>query len=272
MEIGISTASFFSRMFTEDSLAYLGEHGVRTVETFLDTSSEYTEEFAYILKERKTRYDIDVVAVHAMAQQFEPQLFSIGVRQRADAWKVFERVLAAAKIVGAGIYVFHGPANLLGALKNANFHRVGPIASDLADMAASYGIKLCWENVSWAMYNHPGFGTDLLAHCQSDNLYFTLDIKQAIRSGYDPTEYLNDMGDRLAHVHLCDVRRDAAGQMTGLALPGRGDYDFTQLTEALCKSRYEGVAMVEVYSDLFTQASEVLACRGDMEKTMNGQA
>lgn len=271
MEIGISTASFFSRMLTEESLAYIGAHGVPLAETFLDTRSEYTEDFAHILRENSLRYDVKVVAVHAMAQQYEPQLFSIGQRQRQDAWRTFEDVLRVAKIVGADRYVFHGPANMLGTLKYANFARIGPIANDLAELAGSYGVKLCWENVSWAMYNHPGFGEKLLQHCASENLYFTLDVKQAMRSGYEPLEYLRDMGSRLAHVHLCDLRRDQNGKLRGLALPGEGDYDFARLARALGEIHYQGVAMVEVYSDLYQEREEVLASRNQMQTVMNLQ-
>ena len=270
MIIGISTACFFSRMYTEEALTYIGKNGVKWAETFLDTPSEYTEEFAYTLRQAAREQGIDIISVHAMAQQFEPQLFSIGARQRADAWKVYEKVLQAAKIICAKHYVFHGPANLLGALKNANYRRIGPIADDLAEMAASYGVKLCWENVSWAMFSYPEFAPELLEHCKSDRLYFTFDVKQAVRSGQDPLDYVENMGDRLAHVHLCDVRRDQRGKMTGLAMPGKGDYGVGARAERLNKSGYEGAAMIEVYSDLFSQPQDVLDCREKMMTVMNG--
>lgn len=269
MEIGISTACFFSRMYTEEALAYIGKNGIRCVETFLDTPSEYTREFAVTLRETADEYGVNITAVHAMAQQFEPQLFSIGNRQRKDAWAVYESVLQAAEIMGASHYVFHGPANLLGALKNANYRRIGPITDDLADMAAGYGVKLCWENVSWGMFSYPSFAPELLEHCKSDKLRFTFDVKQAVRSGHDPLAYVENMGDRLAHVHLCDVRRDRTGKLAGLAMPGEGDYDFAGLAAKLRKSNYRGAAMVEVYSDLFSDPEDVLACRKRMATVMN---
>ncbi len=53
MEIGISTASLFRRQFNEDALVTLNQLDARVCEVFLGTYSEYTEEFAKLLKERK---------------------------------------------------------------------------------------------------------------------------------------------------------------------------------------------------------------------------
>lgn len=260
MRLGISTASFFSRMLTEESLEYIGKNGIPIAEVFFDTLSEYTDDFAYKLKGISERYSIEIVSVHAMSMQFEPQLFSIGKRQRHDAWEIFESVLQSAKILNANKYVMHGQATLMGAVRNAHIDRIAPIIDELAELARGYGIALCWENVSWANFQRPDFSIELCKRIKSDNLRFTLDIKQALRSGYDPLEYLKAMGERLAHVHLCDYKRSKDGYAS-YALPFRGDYDFVHLVDVLRKNDYKGDLVIEVYSDLYQDISDVIECR-----------
>lgn len=267
MRLGISTASFFSRMYTEDSLAYIGQHGIKTAEVFFDTMSEYTPEFAALIRERALQYGIEIVSVHPMSMQFEPQLFSVGVRQRKDAWKLFEKVLTSARTLHARKYVMHGQATMGGALRNAQYDRIVPIAEDLAELARSYGVQLCWENVSWANFSDPSFVRELLDRTQNDNLFFTLDVKQALRSGYDPLAYIESMGERLAHVHLCDFRLDHNGRPS-YALPLRGQYDFVRLAQALREINFQGDCMIEAYSDLYDQPAEVIACRDQTAKVM----
>lgn len=268
MQLGISTASFHSRILTEDALNYIGKIGAKKAEVFLDTFSEYESSFGDVLLTHLAQTDVQVIAIHAMAQQFEPQLFSIGQRQKQDAWEMFEKVLRQGKNLGASHYVMHGPARLKGALKNAGMRRIGPIVAEAADLALQYGLKLCFENVSWCMFHTPEFAQSLSENCKSDNLFFTLDIKQAIRSGYDPFAYVSAMGDRLAHVHLCDFILDADGNLLGTAMPGKGVFDFHKLAQTLKSNGYKGDAMLEVYSDLYGELSELKACYDWLREVM----
>ena len=269
MQIGISTASFFSRLRTEQSLAWIGQQGVPIAETFLDSYSEYSQSFAHLLRQVAQENGVHILSVHAMASQFEPQLFSIGARQKRDAWDMFEQVLSAARTMGASNYVFHGPAMLLGAAKNIGLDRIGPITCDLAAMAQTYDIRLCWENVSWAMFSYPEFGHDIQRCCQHDNLGFTFDIKQAMRAGYDPFAFLEAMGERISHIHLCDVSVQAGHDKIQLSLPGRGAFDFARLGRKLREIGYQGCAMIEVYSNLYDDPSEVSACCALMQDVLN---
>lgn len=267
MAAGVSTASFFSRMNSEDSVRFLARNGVARMEVFLDTYSEYEADFAHLLRERAE--DAQIVSVHAMSSQFEPQLFSLSARQRAEAWKLFEKVLNTARVVGANHYVMHGPALLFGALRNVNLRSIGPIAAQLADKAGDYGVKLCWENVSWCMFNRPEFVPGLLEHCDHDNLYFTFDIKQAVRTGLDPFDFLSAIGHRLAHVHILDYRLDEkTGKVTGLCLPGEGTFDFARLADYLRGIHYQGDCMIETYSDLYETETDVLRCFEKMKAVL----
>lgn len=258
MEIGISTAAFYSRLCTEDALVELRRQGANICEVFLDTYCEYTPDFGAVLKQTVEEQGLKVVSVHAMSQQFEPQLFSLSKRQKQDAWNLFESVLKQGRLLGATRYVMHGPALLRGVLRNAQYSRTAPIMSELADLAKSYGILLAWENVSWCMFNTPEFVADALHYIASDNFRFTLDIKQAARSGYDPFDYLHAMGERLCHVHLCDYDLEKPG--LGLAMPGKGTFDFKRLGRELRAMGYEGDAILEPYSDLYGSVDEMQPC------------
>ena len=81
---------------------------------------------------------------------------------------------------------------------------------------------------------------------------FTLDIKQAMRAGRNPIEYVYAMGEQLCNVHVCDWRKDGT-----LCLPGEGVFDFDALMKALYDIEYDGPVIMEPYMALI-QSDEAL--------------
>lgn len=256
MQVGMSTASLFGKYMVEDIPAQLQAYGVQICEIFLNSFCEYEPEFIDLLVERVREAGLRVYSVHAMATQFEPQLFSTHIRQRQDAWNTFERVLRAGQRLGASHYVMHGPASLGGVVKHVEFSRIGPITHDLCEMAHHYGIRVAWENVSWGLYCRPEFGPALLEAAQSEHLCFTLDIKQAARSGYSPLAYLERMGSAVENLHICDYRQE--GDRIRPRLPGQGECDYAALREGLQRAGYRGPALFEIYSDLYDTEEQLL--------------
>ena len=104
MKVGISTATFFSKVLTEDSFSVIQRCGGDTCEVFLTTFYEYKDSFGRLLKERKG--DFDVYSVHSLNTQFEPQLFNKVQRTYDDAEGVFRSVLNVGQIIGAKAYTF----------------------------------------------------------------------------------------------------------------------------------------------------------------------
>ncbi len=102
-------------------------------------------------------------------------------------------------------------------------------------MAAQYGLRFTWENVHWCAYGHERFAKRLLEHVKSENLYFTLDIKQAVMSGRKVAEYMEDMGPLIANVHLCDYHTGDGRVLT--CLPGAGELDMAWLRSGLERLR-----------------------------------
>ncbi len=250
MEIGLSTASFFNKLQIEDAVLDIGAHGVALCELFLNTFSEYEPSFIDVLEERFARTGVRVFSVHPMSMQYEPQLFSIHPRQRADALRLFKKVLAAGQRLGAGCYVMHGPARLFGGVKNIEIARVAPILLDLTALAAEYGILLTLENVSWCIFNEPEFGVRL-QDATSGAIRHTLDVKQAARSGYDPMDFIRAVGEQIVNVHLCDAVKPSSGGVR-YNMPGFGEYDFVAMFNLLAEKGYSGPAFVEVYGDMYT--------------------
>lgn len=242
MNVGISTASFYPDYLTEETISLIGNMGIKTVEVFLESYSEYDIDFCKAMKDKLDKYDIHVSSIHAISTQFEPQLFSATLRQRNDARKMLIKVLRAANILGANVYVFHGPVIRKDTKLNIDFEKNARHVDDIADMCGEYGVKFSWENVYWCWFSYPEFVRSLKQVTNSKNIYFTLDIKQAMKSKFDPFKYLEAINGNLANVHLCDY--DESGN---LYLPGKGSFDFRKLKAEISKTGYNGAIIMEVY-------------------------
>ncbi|NLZ91933.1 MAG: sugar phosphate isomerase/epimerase, partial [Clostridiales bacterium] len=75
MDIGISTACFYPEVLTADTLKIIAGMGFTTVEVFLETASEYREDYCRCLREEIEKYNLRVYSVHSFAVQHEPFLF-----------------------------------------------------------------------------------------------------------------------------------------------------------------------------------------------------
>ncbi len=239
MECGVSTASLFMRELNEDALTILKGLGIKTTEIFLATFSEYTEEFARILVERRGQMKVN--SVHLLNTQFEPQLFGTHPRARADAYQILHTAMRAAQILGAKNYTFHAITRLK---KNSAPSDFGKLAADfdsILQTCEAYGVQLCLENVHWALYNEPGIFQKIAAGCEK--LRGVLDVKQARLSGYPYGMYIRDMEGKISHVHLSDV--DECGK---ICLPGKGIFDFEECLRRLKDAGFDGALLIEVYA------------------------
>lgn len=265
MVTGISTASMFGKGLLEENLKQIGQRGVRHAEVFLNTFSEYSEAYVRILAGIAGDYGIAIHSVHPHGVQFEPQMFYGYERTANDAFGMFERVLAAGQALGAQTYVFHGGMFYKPATHHRhNFARIGSTIDKAADLAARYGLALAYENVHWCWFSSPEFGEKLLEHVHSDNLAFTLDIKQAAQSGVSALKYLPVMAGRLRNVHICDFTHTENGVKT--CLPFRGEMDFAALRQGLLGIGYEGPVMLEVYRQDYESETELFSCYQDVER------
>lgn len=251
MEIGISTASLFLRLYNEQALPVLNELDARVAEVFLESFSEYTKEYGERLK--SCRGDLKIHSVHVVTTQYEPQLFAENLRAYEDAMNMFEGVMQCAKVIGANNYTLHGRAYFKKYYSSPDdIDRYVDRFNALCDLSGRYDVEVCLENVYWCMYNKVGFFEKIKERCPK--LKTCLDLKQARQAGFDALEFLDEMAGRINTVHLSDYD-EMAGKM---CLPGKGDYDFEKLFKRLKEVGFDGNMLIEVYKDDYKDYCELV--------------
>ena len=241
MNIGMSGAAFYGRIETEDTAAYLTRFPIDCCEIFLQTGSEYTGAFGRLVREKLA--GLRCVSVHAKGNQFEWDLFGRSPRQAEDAFRLFTGVCDAGQAIGARYYVFHGPAGVHAPLAPERIHALPRVWARMEEIAASRGLTVLWENVSWCALRRPEDVRSLIG--LAPDVRFVLDVKQARRSGVDPFALLDAMGSRVAHVHALDWTEDGAWR-----LPGEGVLDWQRLAMQLRAQGFDGTVMLEPYASL----------------------
>lgn len=247
MKVGISTASLFLRKNNEEALPLFDAWGVPCAEVFLTSFCEYAPAFAHTLAAAKG--GVEIHSVHVLNTQYEPQLYAEHPRVLEDANGWLREVLASANILGARNYTFHGIARLKRTFRE-NWQRFSAITAQIYETCRAAGVRLCYENVEWALYSRPGLFALLKKDCP--DLGGVLDIKQARITGYDWREYLADMGSNLATVHVSDVT--AEGKM---CLPGQGVFDFAELFARLRDIGFDGAVLIENYARDYDEPDEL---------------
>jgi len=248
MQTGISTASLFGRMPTEDALEFLSKSNIDCVEVFLESFCEYKKEFGELLKSVKGK--IQVHSVHTLTTQFEPTLYSVNERAKADSFKLLEDTMQVANIIGAKYYTFHGGARFKKTPFKIDFNRVGKITRDILSTTQRYGVTLAYENMHWGYYNYVGFFNELRKHVPE--LKATFDIKQARQSGIFYGDYITEMGKDIVTAHLSDVKD--TGEM---CLPGVGATDFYDVLSRLRDVGFNGAFLIEVYKSDYQNFDEL---------------
>lgn len=251
MQTGVSTASLFMRKYNEEALPLLNDLGVRTAEVFLTSFSEYGKAFGAVLS--NVQGDLTVNSVHALNTEFEPQLFSAHPRVRDDAYGWLDKVLESANCLRAPYYTFHGTSRVKKASRSGKHDDFPSMIKGFDELTAhckERGVTLCLENVEWSTYNRVGVFSKIAAAVP--DLYGVLDIKQARISEYPYAEYLREMGERLAYVHISDV--DERGK---IRLPGQGVFDFETLIKRLKDVGFDGALLIEVYKNDYADVAEL---------------
>ena len=249
MKTGVSTSCLFP-MLTEEALTALTGMGIHTVEIFLNSPSEKTPEFARRINCIADRSGTQVVSVHPYSSEAEGvSFFSSYARRFEDEAEDYRRYFEFCNLVGAQLLVFHGARSFMPLEPDFYFERF----MRLRDIARSFNVRLCQENVARCHSGSPRFIRNM-ARAIPD-VDFVLDIKQAVRAGVTPFEMLDAMGTHLAHLHLSDHRCDC----DCLAL-GEGDFALAGLVERLKSADYSGAVLLELYSWNFARKEQLAEC------------
>lgn len=244
MKIGVSTSTFFNTVKTEGIFDVLRKLNVDTTEFYLNTFSDYEKE--YVDELAKSRGGITVAAVSPLATQFEPQLFSPNMRVRNDAEAIFRKVCYACFALGAKYYTFKGQINLFGE-KDFDYQKLSQRYTQLADIAASYGISLSLKNMRWSYASTPEFFRHMAERCP--RLYASFSLFHAESAGYDIREFLDAFPAQ--RISLIDVQDFVKTDF--FCMPGRGKYRFDKLFADIERRKIYAPVMLAAspnYSDI----------------------
>lgn len=257
MKIGLSTANYFPEVDTEDMIDLYGRNGVETVEIFLNTFSEMTTEFMDILNRRLDHYGMTVNSVHAMSIMVEPCLFDLHHRRREDYLDIYRNTLRCVRALGSDIYTFHGPMAMMD--REDQYDHLAACYDVLYELAEDSGVRLAQENVAHHAAITPDF-IRAMKERMNHRMLHTFDIKQAVRAGQDPYEYLAVVSADLVNVHLSDHDFEHY-----CLVPGEGNFDFQRFFRTLREVGYTGNGILELYRQNFKGEEDLMAARQALE-------
>lgn len=252
MKIGVSTASLYP-VPLEEAIPRIAALGLRTIEVFFNTYSEFSQPFVGELEKLLREYQMDIVSVHPFTSMMEGiLLFTDYARRTEDGFEQYRRYFSAAATLGAKYLTLHGERRIQGAKEDppAMTERKLERYRRLCRIAEEEGILVAQENVAWCKSGEPAYLKMLMENVPE--LRYTLDIKQAHRAGHSWFEYFQIMAPRLVNVHINDFD-DAHSCL----LPGEGIFDYMEFFRALRDVGYDRQALIEVYSSNYSDEQQI---------------
>ena len=233
---GISTACMYPQPI-EKTLKLYVESGISSTELFVNTCSEFsasfTRRYRAILKGGNTK----VVSVHPFTSAIEGLLLFSEYKRRFDeGLEFYKRYFHFAAEIGAKFVVLHGCLQPPGVPEEVYWERY----DRLYRQSVSQGVRLAQENV----FRYMSGSLDMLRRMKENipDVCFVLDIKQAVRCGYDPFEVMDVMGGRIVHLHVSDNSPES-----DCLPPGKGNFDFGKLVNKLQVFNMEFFPVIELY-------------------------
>ena len=252
MRIGISTACFYPEL-TEKAIERMSALGLGVCEIFVNCQDEF-DTFLPVFQQKLYEGQMECVSIHPFTSGSELMIFFSGYERRiSESLAVYGKYFEFLKSLGGRYFTFHG-ARCSGRERLPAADEI-EIYKRLVDLADSKGVCLAQENVYWCRSFFPDYIAEL--HAKVEGLGFTLDIKQAKRAGRPVRDYLDAMGEGLVNIHISD-----ADETSTCLLPGQGGFDFENLFGELSRRGYKGDALIEVYSECFSDDGQI-ALAGD---------
>jgi len=228
--VALSTASVFPERVPDafEIAARLGYDGIEVMVS-ADAVSQDTE----ALRRLADYHGLPVLALHA------PCLL---VTQRVwgrEPWGKLVRAKEAAQELGAKVVVVHPPFRW-----QRDYAR--DFAEGLARMSEESDIVFAVEN----MYPLRARGAELAPYAPHwnpllmDSPHVTLDLSHTAVSGSDAFAMAEELGGRLAHVHMADG--SGLPYRDEHLVPGRGTQPCAPLLEKLAADGYPGMVVLEV--------------------------
>lgn len=248
LSIGVSTACMYPRLLEEVVEEY-GKSGIRVIELFINSYSEMSSNYINELQRRMNYYGIEVCSVHPFTSGLEPLMFfSEYPRRVSDMLDVYKRFFEICQQLSADVFVLHGDRKDSKTLPGFYAEQYNKLAS----AAAPFHVTVAQENICRCKSGDLDY-MKKLSLLLGEDIKFVFDIKQAVRSGLNPFDVLDMMGDRVVHLHLNDhlPQKDCL-------LPGNGGFDFQRLAQLVKTYSHSPSMVIEVYRHDFQTTDDLL--------------
>jgi sugar phosphate isomerase/epimerase len=228
--VALSTASVFPDRVADafEIAARLGYDGLEVM-----VSADAVSQDTGALRRLADYHGVPVLALHAPCLLVTQRVWGY------EPWGKLVRAKEAAQELGAKVVVVHPPFRW-------QREYAKDFAAGLERMSAESGIVFAVEN----MYPLRAGGAELAAYAPHwnpllmDSPHVALDLSHTATSGSDAYAMTEELGGRLAHVHMADgsglPNRDEH------LVPGRGTQPCGPVLEKLSADGYTGIVVLEV--------------------------
>jgi sugar phosphate isomerase/epimerase len=224
------------------------EMGIFEFEIFFNTFCELTKPYLRGLRREIRSSKAKVYSVHPFSSAIEPFMFFSDYERRfTDMLDLYKSYFEAARYLGANVVVIHGD-KLPGRVQDEKYiERFWTIA----ECGAKMGVTVGQENVNLHRSQNPDFLVKMKQQ-MGERAKFVFDIKQSIRAGHDPYEFVQKLGDSIVHVHANDN-----SAVRDCLLPGKGNMDYYKMQSIMERNGSDPTWVVEVYRSDFDNLSEI---------------
>jgi len=253
VQVALSTSSVYPERTPDafETAARLGYDGVEVMVT-MDPISQDLD----ILRRLSDYHGVPVLAVHAPCLMVTQWVWG------REPWGKLNRAREVAEKLGAKVVVVHPPFRWQ--REYARDFEMG-----LAQLDAETDVKFAVENLYPLRANTLRVrAAEVTAYAPNwnpveiDCPHATLDLSHTAVSGSDAMAMADELGSRLAHVHMADGT--APGLPDEHLVPGRGTQPCAALLSSLGSRGYSGMVVLEVNTRR-AQTSEERRCPRDVE-------
>jgi sugar phosphate isomerase/epimerase len=246
LPVALSTSSVYPERTPDafEAAARLGYDGVEVM-VYNDPVSQNAE----VLRQLRDYHQLPIVSVHAPSLLLTQRVWG------REPWEKLRRAKDLAEIVGARVVVLHPPFRW-----QREYAR--GFEQGLAAMAQETDVIFAVEN----MYPLRAGGNEVVAYAPHwdptalDVPHVTLDLSHTAASGSDALLMAEELGPRLAHVHLADGSGSPGGPNPDEHLiPGHGTQPCAELLGRLVRTGYHGAVVAEVKTSRAASREDRLA-------------
>lgn len=258
MITGMSSSCFYP-LETEKSLIKCGELGFKQVEIFVNTFSELIDPLKSEFKSIKDYYGLNIRSIHPFTSFAESTvLFGTYPRRAEDGFKFYRNYFEFAAFLGAEYLILHGA-------------KIGPYADNeeyferyakLYSIGKECGIKVSQENVVHYRSESSEFIKRMYKYLGED-FSMTLDLKQCRRTGENPLNFIESVGNKIDHVHLSDYN-----ESSDCLSPFEGKEDFSKIISSLKSKGFTGSYIIELYKNNFENPQQIVDAAAKFDKIL----